>query len=368
MKTILINATAAKQTGALSVIKGFLEYIKNNKIQDYKVILFTCINNFVSDKTVTVISLPSQNWRQRIEWDMFGLDNWCYREGIIPDLMISFQNTCTRFKKQRKEIPQLIYYHQAIPLVKYHWNLFNRKEIKLFLYSKFYSFFVKLNNKNATYVVQLPYIKDLLAKKIHINKNRIIVIRPDLPDIKFYEKSVISQKKVFLYPATDFRYKNHVVLLEAIKCLKITEPDILKKFEVLFTISEDSDLYRKIKEYNIEETVKCIGLQPFDELQKLYGKSTALLFPSKIETFGLPLLEAAIHGLTILASNLAYANEVLINYENKYFCNPDSPEEWMIRIKKIVNMNDIRTPLKSDDNKYNCWSEFMNVINSLLHD
>jgi glycosyltransferase involved in cell wall biosynthesis len=47
-----------------------------------------------------------------------------------------------------------------------------------------------------------------------------------------------------------------------------------------------------------------------DELQQIYAASSCLLAPSEGEGFGLPLIEAARHGLSILARDLPVFREV----------------------------------------------------------
>ena len=41
MKTIVINATAARSSGALTIIKDFMSYVYKEKSQEYIIHLFT---------------------------------------------------------------------------------------------------------------------------------------------------------------------------------------------------------------------------------------------------------------------------------------------------------------------------------------
>ena len=67
----------------------------------------------------------------------------------------------------------------------------------------------------------------------------------------------------------------------------------------------------KKKELNIE----FVGLLDNDEIMKIYRQAT-LVFPSYLETFGLPLLEAKMSNGVILCSDLPFAHEILDDYDN----------------------------------------------------
>ena len=59
---------------------------------------------------------------------------------------------------------------------------------------------------------------------------------------------------------------------------------------------------------------------------KRYNESS-LVFPSYIESFGLPLAEARAMGTVIFASDCPFSREVLAGYENAYFFDPFKPEQ-----------------------------------------
>ena len=76
----------------------------------------------------------------------------------------------------------------------------------------------------------------------------------------------------------------------------------------------------------VQKHIRCVGTQPFEKVQQLYTQCV-LLFPSLLETFGLPLVEAAIANAPIVAANMPYATEVLSGYENAIFFDPHDPSQ-----------------------------------------
>ena len=70
-------------------------------------------------------------------------------------------------------------------------------------------------------------------------------------------------------------------------------------------------------QYAVESQVRWHGLQirnlghmPHADVLALYGRARALVFPSKGESFGLPLIEARDQGLPILAAELDFVRDV----------------------------------------------------------
>lgn len=360
MKTIIINATATKSSGTLSILKGLVLYMENSVEKKYAVHLFTVIDCFDSLKNITVHKFPVQNWIARMKWDNGGLKTYCKAKKIFPDLIISMQNTSTLFDGNT---PQLVYYHQPLPLIKYKWKWFRKSEAKMFLYAHFYKYFVRMNNRTSTYVVQLPSIKSAFLKNIkNVSEESVFVIRPEKTEIDV--PKIIPSKKSddilrFVYPATPHPYKNHKVIIDAVESMANEEQ---KKIEVIFTVEENSFVGKEVKKRGLAGTIVCIGMKPQEELFSLYKSSDCLLFPSKIESFGLPLDEAACFGLPIIASDLDFAREVLQGYGNAHFANPNDFREW----KKLMTAANEYSKCEVKTERNNSWQKFFDIAESLV--
>lgn len=74
---------------------------------------------------------------------------------------------------------------------------------------------------------------------------------------------------------------------------------------------------------------------PPAEVMKEYTRSV-LLFPSYIETFGLPLLEARMSGSPILASDCPFSHEILDDYDGVSYFDPFRPEELAALMKQCL--------------------------------
>lgn len=111
-------------------------------------------------------------------------------------------------------------------------------------------------------------------------------------------------------------------------------------------------------------TVRFLGSIPYEELLGYYKSCTGLLFPSCIESFGLPLVEAALFGKTIIASDLPYAREVLEDYDGVRFALSENFKQWADEIEKCCKNNSSYLPM--EQNNGNTWKSFLELINELL--
>ena len=150
-------------------------------------------------------------------------------------------------------------------------------------------------------------------------------------------------------------------ILEALNVLKQRKSTVVNKIKIHLTISKgDSTLIDwLIDKYNLQEQIVFEGVLPHETLLSYYKSSQGLLFPSIIETLGLPMLEAAAFGLPIIASDLDYAREVLIGYSGVNFVNAFDYRLWANAIEQVClypSKYDALPPKKSS------WECFFKLI------
>ena len=74
-----------------------------------------------------------------------------------------------------------------------------------------------------------------------------------------------------------------------------------------------------------------------DEVFKYFSKSV-LLFPSYVESFGLPLLEAKMTGCYIIASDTPFSREILHDYDKASFFEELDYEQMGKEILKLQKL------------------------------
>lgn len=316
---IIVNATALDRSGALSILRQFVE---NIPMDERKWLIFVSPAISIKSDNSNVKIEPIEGVKpmyKRMWWDTFGLKRWLKKKNIEPVAAVSLQNTGFNVGK---EVPSYIYYHQPIPFFPFRWNPFKKDERTFWFYKYIYPLFVSIFlKKNSKIFVQLDFVKDGFAKRFKYPKELINVYSPSVSipkeNIKSEEETTDSLR--LIYPAMPHFYKNHRVIGKA---LEMIEP----KVEVFFTIDPNI-------QYGSDKHLHMIGIQPYERICQLYYRYDALLFPSYIETFGLPLLEAALTGMPIIASDLPYAREVLFGYEGVTYVPYNNPQEWA----KVIN-------------------------------
>jgi glycosyltransferase involved in cell wall biosynthesis len=129
---------------------------------------------------------------------------------------------------------------------------------------------------------------------------------------KFTENSSdlsLQKKNIYFYPSLFQPHKNHLNLLKAWSEFVKSDPSL-----VLYLTVTQSDLDSLVSETNnwevSLENVVPLGHISHEKVQTILKKSVALVFPSTIESFGLPLLEARGLNLPIIASELDFVRDV----------------------------------------------------------
>ena len=98
--------------------------------------------------------------------------------------------------------------------------------------------------------------------------------------------------------------------------------DILKRknvldFKVIITVSKNENKYINflVNKYGIPNQIELCGRLDKDQMNKFYLKSDILLFPSKLETWGLPIREAMSYNLPTLLASHPYAKATSNGYD-----------------------------------------------------
>ena len=117
-------------------------------------------------------------------------------------------------------------------------------------------------------------------------------------------------EKYFYFPANYWPHKNHSNVLKAFALL-VEQGN--QDAHLVFTgaPSTGSELVEKsIRELGLQKRVRMLGHVPRDVMPDLYRHAFALLFATKFEGFGIPLLEAFHTGTPVITSNSGSSLEV----------------------------------------------------------
>ena len=166
-----------------------------------------------------------------------------------------------------------------------------------------FSYIKHYNQNDYNWIVQTPYIDKLLQTHLNINSNNIFIY----PVIKEESEPFSAKKGInnFVYVSSGVLHKNHERLLKAF----IEAANKADRGITLHLTLNKEELTKYIYPYNLK--VEFHGTLSEDEVNILYRSSEFSIYPSLIESFGLPLIEAANHSCKVIASNLPYVHEIV---------------------------------------------------------
>lgn len=362
-KIIFVNNPAAINGGALTILKQFIVNVAQKSPKEYKFYIFCTydLKEFESNNIKIINNIKAKSFKDRIIWDFIGLRKWANKNKIKPNLVISLQNTgILGFR----DTNQFVYLHQSLPYYKeIKWNPFNKNERIYWFYRYIYKQIIHITIKKKYLIVQNYWMKKKVVKDHKLDSSTVFVVKPSIEKILGISNNYIGTDTIKLfYPASGEIYKNHVILIEALS--KLISLNRNKKFKLYLTLDKasknSSNLMNIIERYNLKEYIEFLGVLDYSEIIRYYQESTIIVFPSYIETVGLPLIEAAQIGKPIVVSNLEYSREALSKYKGATFVKYNNCDEW---VEAILNhIDNIKLYDYNLDLNNESWEKFIQLI------
>lgn len=344
MKVLVIDF-AATSGGAQSIVTDFYESIKNDNENEY---YFLLSQAFIKEtKNIKLILTNKMNWFQRLYFDYYSSKKIV--KEIKPDCILSLQNTMPLIKNVKK----VLYIHQSLPFQNYRkFSFFKKRERQLAMRQYLQGTFMKKSiKKSDVIIVQTKWMKQAVSKKCHIDEQKVKIIPPKIK-LNNNKLTLTTEKyfTTFFYPTYDALYKNNELIYNACNILNSKN---IKDFDVQLTMDVKEELSPNINFINRLTREECL----------LKYKTSVLIFPSYIESFGLPLYEARMCETIILAADTDFAREILDDYENAYFFNPFNEWELADLMKKCITKEIGR---KTVTTKSKLYSDMNNIIDAII--
>ncbi len=332
---IIISAINIFEGGPMTILQECLQTLDNHFTEQFRVIAYVHKKDcFLNYTTIDFIELPSsrKSWLHRIYYEYVFFKKESQR--LKPYLWFSLHDTSPLLSHTSKQAVYChnpsIFYKPSFKEVKY--------DYKHFLFSVFYSYLYSFNIRNNSYVVvQQQWIRESFSRKFALELDKIVVAYPtDLNHSFTTTDSATREGKVtFIYPAFPRVFKNYEVIVEAVRLLNSRS---ITKFEVKFTLSGSENTYAQsiLQLSEGVENISFIGLLSREKLFDEYQQVDMLLFPSRLETWGLPLTECKALSKPIIAADLDYAHETIGEYDKVAFFNPNSSTELADIMEKAI--------------------------------
>jgi len=157
-------------------------------------------------------------------------------------------------------------------------------------------------------------------------------------------RSLALGDRFILLPAITYSHKNHAALLGAFELVAAEDPEV----ELVLTGGigpAEEQLSARISASSVAGRIHRLGRVPSPTLRALYLAATAVVFPSRYEGFGLPVLEAMACGCPVIVSTAEALDEVAPAAAPRV--SPDDIGGWATAINAVLADPDARAVLSA---------------------
>jgi glycosyltransferase involved in cell wall biosynthesis len=165
-------------------------------------------------------------------------------------------------------------------------------------------------HKSKRILVPSKFVKKDLARYTKIRLSKIIVTYEAADKIQGTTAAVpgLSFHNFIMYVGRPQPHKNLKRLMEAFSILRQSRPELK-----LALAGKKDTLYNDLEKWAKKEHIEGLVFTDFvtdPQLRWLYENTAAYIFPSLSEGFGLPALEAMMHGAPVVSSNATCLPEI----------------------------------------------------------
>lgn len=339
MKIIVVSAVNIVEGGTLTILKQCLSFLSASYAQDpeYKVYALVYDRRRCEYPGIEYIEIrqAKKSWLFRVYYEYIYF--WRISKQLKPYLWFSLHDMTPRVKAERRAV----YCHNPTPFYRPALRelFFN---YKIYLFSLFYKFLYRIYiRKNDFVVVQQDWIREAFAEMFRLDKKRIIVSYPKEGQAsapKEERKTELVEKKgetLFFYPSLPRPFKNFEVIGEAVSILSQRG---LTPFKVCLTLDGTEGKYAAWirKKYGHLAAIEFAGRLSRDAVEETYQEADCLLFPSRLETWGLPISEFAFYDKPMIVADLPYAYETASGAQWVSFFPPLKATELANRMEEII--------------------------------
>ena len=275
-------------------------------------------------------------------WHRLQAERWLAKAASANDTVLCFGNLPPLFKTAGRVIVfvQNRYLIDDVSLKYFPLKTRIRLQIERWWLSS------RAKNVNA-FAVQTPSMQAILRSS-GIAHGKPVCVLPFVGVSDGYQRSLDLQKpgtganSTLLYVGSGEPHKNHRQLIEA-WCL-LAQEGLCPALWLTLDEKANAALCTWIakKKHDFGLNLQNLGWQSHAQIEQLYTRVQALIYPSTFESFGLPLIEARQAGLPVLASEIDYVRDVLDPEET---FDPMSAISISRAIKRFMGIEESPLPL-----------------------
>jgi glycosyltransferase involved in cell wall biosynthesis len=200
-----------------------------------------------------------------------------------------------------------------------------------------YKFIIRRAAKNARrIIVPSNATKEEIIDHLKILGKKINVI-PEASDKNLKAQNPKTKiqipEKYFLYVGNAYPHKNLVSLIYAFNKIAKDDKDLK-----LILVGQKDFFYQRLEEENSSDKIVFYGKATDRELANLYSNAIALVMPSLMEGFGLPVLEAMSLHCLVVCSDIPSFREIASN--SAIYFHPEDVNDIKETMKSVYLNNE----------------------------
>lgn len=331
-RVFIVSAVNLIEGGPLTVLRDCLKACRANLPADWDIYALVNKPNLAEVDGVKYIYIPlaKRSWIHRIYYEYIKFYRISKR--LSPTVWLSLHDITPNVLAPCR----VVYCHNPSPFYSSQPTEF-LLDPAFYLFTKLYRALYSINIKsNSLVIVQQEWIRREFQRLFKISNVAVAYPVTDATRLNSAPPSLEKDLHTFFYPAFPRIFKNHALLCEAAIALSKLGAD---KFEIILTVDGKENLYAKklVNKYSKYDFIKFIGKIDATQVSEYYKECTAVIFPSKLETWGLPISEAKQFNKILLAADLPYAHEAVGEYGKCAFFNPNNPDQLAKQMFDIYN-------------------------------
>lgn len=337
---IAINALSQKAGGGITVARSLVRAIAR-EIPDSEIALYVAVDQF-SDAdfpgNVQLEYLPGlASLAPRTLWEQRELPRKLAREGV--DLVLALGG----FPAFAAKLPQICVWQNA--------NIWTRVHVPLGRLARAYIRLQRcaqgLSMKKAAFNVFQTH--DSLAEartRWALDESRTVVIHPGVDPDWGVQSPESETRRGVLAVGDLYAHKNYENLIDAVDCYRARYGSGIELRIVGRPIDADyaRSLRERIASRGLGDLVRFAGSVDRRDLARMYREAVAYVTVSRLESFGLTLLEAMLSGTPVVAARASCLPEV--GGDAPAYCDPEGPEDIAQVLHGVLTDEASRTRLR----------------------
>lgn len=345
MKTIVISAVNLKVGGTLEILRSCLRHLSTlAETGDYRIVALVYQKDLALFPHIEYIEMkwPKKNWIYRLWCEYVTMKKISVKLSPVS-LWLSLHDTTPNVRAEKRAV----YCHNSFPY--YKWR--SREWLfapKIVLFALFTNHIYRKNiHKNNYIIVQQEWMKKSFIRLFGLKEESIIIAYPPKPTVSAQTReqpplppskvNQISRNYSFFFPAAPDSHKNFECICQA--AIILSEQMNVSNFKVYLTLKGDENKYAKWlyrKWGNRIANIELVGYLDKLTLYAYYQSTDCMIFPSKVESWGLPITEFAAYHKPMLLADLPYAHETASGYDKVAFFNPDDPQQLAAQMRQLI--------------------------------